>query len=528
MKKAIIYYRKSTDRDDKQANSLEHQLWNCKRTAKNYELDVIEEIWESKSAKLEWTRDWFNKLLKLCKTWKIDYIVIDEPKRLSRNNLDSARIIDLFDKKLIKWIYSTWRFYSAEQINDIFLLQLDLSLSKMDNAHRSKEIREKMITCMDNTNRFLWKAPFWYRNVTFKKWHKDIIIEENEAKVVREIYNLRLENKSYSTIAKILKDKYYKKINLDFHANRIHKLATKKFYYGVFTWAWKEIIWSHKPLISKEVFDKARLVWKWVYTIENDLIKDEIKQRKYYFKWLAKDSSGFKLSAYEKKWFTYYSTQNRSPQKLNINENLIFEQFWNFIKELNVSKKMINSTSKNIILNLINNKENENYIEISDIEKQIKSLKIKQEKLLDMKLDELINEKQYLVKYNLLENEIKDCLEQKLTLENDNISTKTQILFELLQSLYLNYSTTSKEWKSYIIKKLMFELSIDKEKRLQIAENQLFETLKILKIAFGTTNGFDVWTFKENLSRVNLEDLIEFYEFVKYNSINYETYTWTL
>ena len=31
----------------------------------------------------------------------------------------------------------------------------------------------------------------------------------------------------------------------------------------------------HKPLISKEVFDKARLVWKWVYTIENDLIKDE-------------------------------------------------------------------------------------------------------------------------------------------------------------------------------------------------------------------------------------------------------------
>ena len=145
-----------------------------------------------------------------------------------------------------------------------------------------------------------------------------------------------------------------------------------------------------------------------------------------------------------------------------------------------------------------------------------------------MKLDELINEKQYLVKYNFLENEIKDCLEQKLTLENDNISTKTQILFELLQSLYLNYSTTSKEWKSYIIKKLMFELSIDNKKRLQIAENQLFETLKILKIAFGTTNGFDVWTFKENLSRVNLEDLIEFYEFVKYNSINYETYTWTL
>jgi len=515
MKKAIIYYRKSTDRDDKQANSLEHQLWNCKRTAKNYELDVIDEIWESKSAKLEWTRDWFNKLLKLCKTWKIDYIVIDEPKRLSRNNLDSARIIDLFDKKLIKWIYSTWRFYSAEQINDIFLLQLDLSLSKMDNAHRSKDIKEKMITCMENTKRFLWKAPFGYKNITLKKWHKNIIIDEKEAKIVREIYNLRLENKSYSTIAKILKDKYYKKINLDFHANRIHKIAINKFYYGVFTWDWKEFIWSHKPLVSKEVFDKARLVWKWVYEIKNPLIKIDIKERNYYFKWLAKDSSGFKLSAYEKKWFTYYTTQNRSPQKLNINENLIFEQFWNFIKELNISEEMINTTSKNIILNLINKEKNENYIEISDIEKQIKSLKAKQEKLLDMKLDELIDEKIYLVKYNLLENEIKDCLEEKLELENNNLSTKTQILFELLQSLYWSYSTSSKEWKSYIIKKLMFELLIDKEKRLQIAENQLFKNLKILKITFGTTNGFDVWTFKENLSKIDLDELREFYKFVK-------------
>ena len=359
MKKAIIYYRKSTDRDDKQANSVEHQLWNCKSTAKNYELDVIEEIWESKSAKLEWTRDWFNKLLKLCKTWKNDYIVIDEPKRLSRNNLDSARIIDLFDKKLIKWIYSTWRFYSAEQINDIFLLQLDLSLSKMDNAHRSKEIREKMQTCTNNTKRFLWRAPFWYRNVTLKKWYKDIIIEEKEAKLVKDVFSLRLENKSYSTIAKILKEKYSKKINFDFNANRIHKLAINKFYYGVFTWAWKEIIWSHKPLVKKEIFDKAIVVWKWVYEIEEPLIKIDTKEKNYYFKWLAKDSSGFKLSAYEKKWFTYYSTQKRSPEKLNINENLIFEKLESTIKEFHFTNEIIESTRKDILSRLLKNEENE-------------------------------------------------------------------------------------------------------------------------------------------------------------------------
>lgn len=42
--KAIIYYRKSTDRDDKQANSLEHQLANCRKTAALNSLEVIKEI----------------------------------------------------------------------------------------------------------------------------------------------------------------------------------------------------------------------------------------------------------------------------------------------------------------------------------------------------------------------------------------------------------------------------------------------------------------------------------------------------
>ena len=61
--------------------------------------------------------------------------------------------------------------------------------------------------------------------------------EEKEAQIVKDIFTLRLENKSYSTIAKILKEKYSKKIHFDFHSNRVHKIATNKFYYGVFTWA---------------------------------------------------------------------------------------------------------------------------------------------------------------------------------------------------------------------------------------------------------------------------------------------------
>ena len=124
--KTIIYYRKSTDRDDKQANSLEHQLENCLRVVEKYNLDIFKKIWESKSAKDEGTRAWFNELIKICKTWKIDYIVIDEPKRLLKNNIDTSRIIDLLDKNQIKWILWSTREYRADNSRDKFLLQLYL------------------------------------------------------------------------------------------------------------------------------------------------------------------------------------------------------------------------------------------------------------------------------------------------------------------------------------------------------------------------------------------------------------------
>ncbi len=48
---AIIYCRKSTDREDRQTNSLEHQLKNCRKSAENNALVVLDEIQESVSAK---------------------------------------------------------------------------------------------------------------------------------------------------------------------------------------------------------------------------------------------------------------------------------------------------------------------------------------------------------------------------------------------------------------------------------------------------------------------------------------------
>jgi site-specific DNA recombinase len=487
--KTIIYYRKSTDRDDKQANSLEHQLQNCFKVVEKYNLEVIKQIWESRSAKTEFTRPWFNELIEICKKWKIDYIIIDEPKRLSRNNIDTSRIIDLMDKKLIKGVLWSSREYRWDNPRDKFLLQLDLSLSKMDNEDRSKDVKDKMQTCINNTKRFLGKAPYWYDNITIKKWHKEIVINKTEAKIVKEIFALRLENKAFNTIAIIIKEKYWENIWMSLRAGRIQNVVNKKFYYWVFTWNWQEINWNHPPLISKETYDIANSIKKWVYEEFKTIEKNPREHRKYHLKGFIKDDSWILLCSYTKKGLTYYLNQPRSDRKINIGENYLFEQIWELLKNYDVKNDIMKDIDKDIIIDLLKYKEWEKEDNKIEIQQEIKNLEKKQEALLDMRLDKTINEELYLMKNNKLENDIKELQDEKNVAKNDYFEEKTRILFELAGGFYQSYFRANKELKAEIIKKLLFELFVNTKKELQIKEKPLLESSKILNFLIGTPMG---------------------------------------
>ena len=488
--KTIIYYRKSTDRDDKQANSLEHQLDNCRRITKSNSFDVVKEIGESRSAKTEWTRPWFNELISICKKGKIDYIIIDEPKRLSRNNIDTSRIIDLLDKNLIKWIIGTSRQYMADNSRDKFLLQLDLSLSKMDNEDRSKDVKEKMHSCIKNTGRFLGKAPFWYRNVTIKKWHKEIHLDEFEAKIVKEMFHLRLENKAFSTIGDIIRSKYGNTLRIKLDANSIHRIVWKTFYYWVFMWKWEQMQGSHKTIITKKQYDKANGIVKWVYQYPRT--KEIQGLSEYYLKWFVRDTDGIMLTAYKKKGQTYYLNQYRSTQKVSINENIIFDKFGEMLKEYDEIHPNLKEIDADIIISLLRQSESESNTDIEHIDSKIIQLKEKQNRLLDMSLEWKIGDDVYMTKYNEISNDIEDLEEQKEEYKSDDFEEKTRALIELAGSFYQSYSSANKCKKSEIIKKLLIELSVTTKKELCIEESPIFKSSKMLNFVFGTPT--ENWT----------------------------------
>jgi len=128
----------------------------------------------------------------------------------------------LLDKKQIKWILCTSREYHGENSRDKFLLQLDLSLSKMDNEDRAKDLKDKMMTAFKKWQ-WISKAPIWYKNITIKKWHKTIEVDKEKAPFVKRAFELRTLWYSYERISDFLfeNDIYSEKSKAKFRAEQI-------------------------------------------------------------------------------------------------------------------------------------------------------------------------------------------------------------------------------------------------------------------------------------------------------------------
>lgn len=63
----------------------------------------------------------------------------------------------------------------------------------------------------------------------------------------------------------------------------------------------------------------------------------------------------------------------------------------------------------------------------------------------------------------------------------------------------------------------MFELLVNTKKELQIAETPLFRAYKMLKNRYGGPDEFDIRTYKQLLSRIDLYELKDFLHCCNHN-----------
>ncbi|HSH18275.1 MAG TPA: recombinase family protein [Candidatus Saccharimonadales bacterium] len=112
--KYVMYLRKSTEGTERQVRSIPDQERECKELARRLGLNVVDIIKEERSAKIPNKRDDFKKMLRRIREKEFDAVISYHPDRLSRNSIESGKILHMLDTDIIKDI----RFVSHQFSND--------------------------------------------------------------------------------------------------------------------------------------------------------------------------------------------------------------------------------------------------------------------------------------------------------------------------------------------------------------------------------------------------------------------------
>ncbi len=491
--RAIIYCRKSTDRDDKQQNSLESQIHACMRTIETNSFVVVDTLMESASAKKSGKRPIFDSLLSLCKKKKVDYIVVDEASRLSRNNTDSAKILGLLEEGYIKGICTTSQRYSWEQASELFILLLSFGMAKLDNDTRARHIKSRMVTCAEKW-RCLWKTPFGYRNVTIlKDWQvsrKGVLRDTVYGPIVEHIFEMRgIERKSLRDISAICKKLYWANAKHRYTMQGICKMLQNPFYIGMIRYSGITYQWEHEGFISTALFEKVRQLDIWSYVHDKELPAWHLSHS-YLFKWIIRDAEGVTLSAEVKKdRYIYYRSQNlRSSCKINISQAKIESVVIEKLKEFVFPKSLHALCMKMAIQSIEKKGEHLANLE-AEIQKELTAIKLRDDRLLNWYLE-------WLIEANTYESTHREFAEKKTILEAqkmeikhskaDNLTERITEMFELVQNLSETYKQGDYSKKVSILRKVEFELSINNKKELTIEESKPLKALKMLGFVYGS------------------------------------------
>ncbi len=261
----FAYIRKSTDSEEKQVMSLESQRLEMQRQfSDDLELEFIE---EKKSAFIPNNRPMFDEMLRRLESGEAEGIIAWDPSRLSRNEIDAARITYLLRTGKIKSLkFAAYTFINSPE--GIMMLQFALSQSQYESSKKSKDVlRELLQKC--ERGWFPAAAPNGYLN-RWSEEHRESIIEVDELRfpLIKKAFQLVLSKVHTPRAAlRILTNEWgYRSHKHGKHGGKELSLSAwytilkNPFYCGAFSWRGKEYIGKHEPMLTRAEFDMIQAI----------------------------------------------------------------------------------------------------------------------------------------------------------------------------------------------------------------------------------------------------------------------------
>lgn len=471
----IIYCRKSSESEDRQVMSLDAQEQELLKIAEQSGLEVISTLRESMSAKNP-GRPVFAQMLNLLSKGKADGILCWKLDRLARNPIDGGNISWLLQQGTIKNIKTPQRDYYPH--DNVLMMSVEFGMSNQYIRDLSENVkrgnREKL-------RRGEWPnhAPFGYLN---DKLTKTVKPDPKNAKYVIEMFELYATGSySYRDIADIL----YKQGLRTKNAKRVQKslvenVVKKTFYFGMMERDGVFYPGNHKPLISKELFEKAKYV-------REEASRPRPKTLFFPYRGFMKcEICECALTATRKKqkYDYYYCTNGKfvcSQHKRYLNEEAVEKLFLQAFHKIAFDETLVDIMYQAAQQRTGLDAERSKNV-IKKFETDIEDLHAQEKKLLRKSMADLISEELYQEEAKRLQNEIKILEKQKKDFMKK--SKHKAVTLEPIKEIFLEGSKAISEFhqlkneeKRKAVENILWNLSIEDGKVAQYKFKSPYDVL---------------------------------------------------
>ena len=265
-----IYTRKSTSEGlDQEFTTLDAQ----RESAESYIKSQKSQGWVALSDKYndggftgaDTNRPALQQLINDIKLGKINCVVVYKVDRLSRSLLDFTKLLEFFEEYKITFVSITQHFQTDSSMGRL-TLNILLSFAQFEREMISERTRDKMAAARKKGKWIGGVPPLGY-DADLEK-HK-LIVNEQEAKLVRKIYSLYLDTNSILNTTLLLNEqgytskKYVSKTGRSFGGNKfdkntVHRLLMNPIYMGKVKYHGVLYNGEHEAIVTPELFEKIQ------------------------------------------------------------------------------------------------------------------------------------------------------------------------------------------------------------------------------------------------------------------------------
>ena len=447
-KVAGIYIRVSTEDQEREGFSLGEQEEKLRQLCNYKEYEVYKVYCDAGiSAKDMEHRPKFQEMLKDMRDGKINYIVAYKLDRVTRSVRDLEELITQLEK------YNTYLVCDRDDVNTStangrFFVRMLTVLSQLEIEIVSERTKFGMVGAI-KSGHIPGIKPLGYKNDSTRK----TIIDPTTAPIIKRVFDLYLQGKTYLQIAKIFNEE--KVLNKKWRDTYIEKIINNKIYMG--DWEQYKAIGKKEglePIIYMNVVEPIvpRYIW------EECQAQKIINQRTYtrtrvytFFQKIKCPHCGkimkCKGAGGKKKRYIYYNCEKCHE---NFRESYIEEEFERIVGQL----LRFDNEYNELFLPLFADKEIR--IDKSDIEKEIIKLTKQKERIKKAYMSEVVELDDFKEDLKMINDKLdilSKQLEREQELNNKNNFTPEKVMAKRdIQRIFMkNGSDVSlflDEWKA--------------------------------------------------------------------------------